>query len=66
MRLRAVFKRPVTLSRVKYQYIATGRIATGSVAVATVGGRPLFSASLNGATGKARIFVAPSDCVTNP
>jgi hypothetical protein len=67
VRLRAVFKRPVTLRRTKGMLVANGTIATGYVAVATLPGRrPLVFASVNDATGKARLFVAGSRCVPNP
>jgi hypothetical protein len=67
VRLRAVFKRPVTLRRTEGTLTASGRIATGYLAVATLPGRkPLVFASVNDATGKARLFVAGSRCVPNP
>jgi hypothetical protein len=65
LRVRAVFKRPTRLTRRPgYPWILVwkGDIATGSVAVTTLAGRRLiFFASVNDATGKARIFV-PSGC----
>jgi hypothetical protein len=66
VRVRAVFKRPVTLRRTEGMVVANGTIATGYVAVATLPGRkPLVFASFNDATGKARLFVARSRCVPN-
>jgi hypothetical protein len=63
VRLRAVFTRPVGLRREQRMLIARGRITTGSVAVTTLAGRrPIFFASVNDVTGKARIFVPRSGC----
>jgi hypothetical protein len=65
LRVRAVFKRPTRLTRSPgepWLLEWKGNITTGSVAVTTLAGRRLiFFASLNDATGKARIFV-PSGC----
>jgi hypothetical protein len=67
VRLRAVFTRPVTLRRTQGMLVANGTIATGYLAVATLPGRrPLVFASVNDATGKARLFVSRSSCVPNP
>jgi hypothetical protein len=64
IRLRAVFRRPVVLRRQQETLIATGRIATADLAVATLPGRkPLAFLSVSEVTGKARIFVARSTCV---
>ena len=64
IRVRAVFRRPVRLRRQQETLIATGRIATAYLAVATLPGpKPLAFVSLNDATGKAQIFVARSTCV---
>lgn len=65
IRVRAVFKRPVTFIRnPRYPWLseAKGNIATASLAVTTLRGKPLFFASVNDATGKARIFVPRSGC----
>jgi len=62
IRVRAVFRRPVALRRQEDTFTATGRIATGYLAVATLPGRKsLAFASVNDATGKAQIF-ARSGC----
>jgi hypothetical protein len=67
VRLRAVFKRPVTLRRTEGMLVAHGSIASGYVAVATLPGRkPLVFTSVGDATGKARLFVSRSTCVPNP
>jgi hypothetical protein len=67
IRLRAVFKRPVTPRRAEGMLVAHGSIAAGYVAVATLPGRkPLVFASVGDATGKARLFVSRSTCVPNP
>jgi hypothetical protein len=59
IRLRAVFSRPVTLRREEGLLIARGRIAAGYVAVATLPGRkPIFFASVDESTGRARLFTA--------
>jgi hypothetical protein len=64
IRLRAVFKRPVTLRREEDTLTARGRISAGYLAVATLPSRkPLAFISVSDATGKARIFVARSTCV---
>jgi hypothetical protein len=67
IRLRAVFKRAVTLRRTEGMLVARGSIATGYLAVATLPGRkPLVFASVGNATGKARLLVSRSSCVPNP
>jgi hypothetical protein len=63
IRLRAVFNRAVVLRREEGLLVARGRIAAGYVAVATLPGRkPIFFASVDDSTGKARLFTAPSPC----
>lgn len=66
IRVRAVFKRPVTLTRdprATYRLFARGNIATGQLAVVTAqGSKPIAFASADDATGKAAIFVARSRC----
>jgi hypothetical protein len=66
IRVRAVFARPTRLStdpRSPWQVVARGRIATGSLAVATMPGRkPIFFGSATHAAGTAEAFVAPSRC----
>jgi hypothetical protein len=65
IRVRAVFKRPAAFIRnPRYPWLseAKGNIATASLAVTTPRGKPLFFASVNDATGKARIFVTRSGC----
>lgn len=65
MRVKARFKRPTAFSRDRetpFVIRARGRITTGSLAIASLQGKPLAFASVNGATGKAQIFVAPSRC----
>ena len=66
IRVRAVFERPTAFTvdpRIPHYTFARGDIATGYVAVATVGGRkPISFASVHDATGKAKIFFAPSRC----
>jgi hypothetical protein len=65
IRVRAVFKRPTAFSvdpRLPSETFARGDIATGYLAVATVRRKPIFFGSVHDATGKARIFVAPSRC----
>jgi hypothetical protein len=64
IRVRAVFRRPTRLirdPRDSWLSHAKGNIASGSLAVTTLRGKPLFFASVNDATGKARIFV-PRGC----
>ena len=64
IRLRAVFRRPVTLRRREETFIAAGRIATVYLAVATLPSRrPLALLTVNDETGKASIFVARRGCV---
>lgn len=66
IRVRAVFKRPVTLSRTADEYLARGNIATGTLAVAAAQSRrPIVFASLQDESGKAAVFVARSGCVPN-
>jgi hypothetical protein len=66
IRVRAVFERPTAFTvdpRSPHYTFARGDIATGHVAVATLRGRkPIFFASAHDASGKVRIFVAPSRC----
>jgi hypothetical protein len=67
MRVRANFKRPTGFARdqrfTPSLIFAKGPIATGYLAIATANGRkPLAFASVNDASGKARLFVAPSRC----
>lgn len=68
IRVRAVFKRPTTF-RLRREpgavslRVAPGRIETGTLVVTTLAGRkPIFYASVDDATGKATMFVAPSRC----
>jgi hypothetical protein len=65
IRVRAAFKRLTRLTRTPgepWLSQAKGNIATGSLAVTTLRGKTLFFASVNDATGKARIFIPPSGC----
>jgi hypothetical protein len=66
IRVRAVFTRPARFSpdpRSPGQVVARGRIATGSLAIATMPGRkPVFFGSASDAGGTAQAFVAPSRC----
>ena len=67
MRVRADFKRPNGFARdpgyAASLIFAKGQIATGYLAITTLRGRePVAFASANDATGKARLFVAPSRC----
>jgi hypothetical protein len=63
VRLRAVFSRPVILRRERGYVIATGKIATAYLGVATLPNRkPLAFASITDAPGNARIFAASSAC----
>ena len=66
IRVRAVFERPTRFSpdpRSPWQLVARGKIATGSLAVATMPGRtPFFFASATHAAGTAEAFAAPSRC----
>lgn len=67
IRVRALFRRPAALARdprFRFLSVARGRISTGYLAVTTVRGRkPIAFASVDDATGKARLFVAPSRCI---
>ena len=67
IRVRALFRNPVTLSaapEAKHLAVANGRIATGFLAVTTVASRaPIAFASVDDETGKSKVFVAPSRCV---
>lgn len=66
IRVRALFNRPVRWRPENGSLVATGRIATGYVAVAALPRRkPIFFASVSDASGKASIFVAQSGCVPN-
>jgi hypothetical protein len=66
VRLRAVFARPTTFGsdpRAPFLSVAKGRIRAASLAIATLRGRkPLFFASVQDATGRARVFVARPPC----
>jgi hypothetical protein len=67
MRVRANFKRPTGFARderfAPSVTLAKGPIATAYLAITTVRGRkPLAFASVNDASGRARLFVAPSRC----
>jgi hypothetical protein len=70
IRVRAEFKQPTALrpdSRSPAALIAKGQITTGYLAVTTQRGRkPIVFASAHDATGKARLFVAPSRCRAEP
>ncbi len=69
MRIRAEFRRPTTFTRDRetpWLRRARGRIATAQLAITTLRGRkPIAFASVDGATGKARIFVAPARCTSS-
>jgi hypothetical protein len=66
VRVRAAFKRPTALSRdprAPDAYVARGDISSAYLAATTVAGRkPIFFGSANGATRKARLFIAASRC----
>jgi hypothetical protein len=65
VRVRAVFTRPVALTRepgATYLSSARGRITTASLAVTTVRGRSIVFASVDDATGRARLFTSASRC----
>jgi hypothetical protein len=66
IRVRATFRRPTGFARdplTPSLVRARGTIATGFLVVTTVRGRkPLAFASVNDASGQARLFVAPSRC----
>lgn len=67
IRIRAVFKRPVTLRPAvdaPYLSIATGRLVEGALAVETTNGKRLAFASI-GKSGKTAIFVAKPRCQRN-
>jgi hypothetical protein len=70
IRIRADFKRPTTLRpdpRNPSVLIAKGQITRGYLAVAAERGRkPIVFASAHDASGKARLFVAPSRCRAEP
>ena len=68
IRVRADFKRPTALRRdSRSVLIARGRITTGYLAVTTQRGRKsIVFASAHDASGKARLFVAPSRCRAEP
>ena len=70
VRVRASFRRPTGFSRdplTPSVVLARGRIATGYLSVTALGGRkPFVFASVNDASGKARLFVAPSRCRAGP
>jgi hypothetical protein len=67
IRVRAVFTRPTRFSpdpRSPWQFVARGKIVTGSLAIATMPGRkPLFFGTAAHAAGTAEAFVAPSRCI---
>jgi hypothetical protein len=65
VRIRAVFTRPVALTRdprATYQSVARGRITAASLAVTTVRRKPIVFASVDDATGRARLFTSRSRC----
>ena len=63
VRVRAVFTRPVTLlPRSGGMLSARGTATSGSVAVRTVAGKPVFLGSAVNSTGKAAAFIAPGRC----
>jgi hypothetical protein len=66
IRVRAVFTRPTRFSpdpRSPWHLVARGKIATGSLVIATMPGRkPIFFGSAADADGTAEAFVAPSRC----
>jgi hypothetical protein len=66
IRVRAIFTRPTRFSpdpRSPWQFVARGKIVTGSLAIATMpGGKPLFFGTAAHAAGTAEAFVAPSRC----
>ena len=65
IRIRAVFRNPVTFSPAvdaRYLSIATGRIGDGSLAVTTKSKVPIFFATVDRKSGKASIFVAKPRC----
>ncbi len=66
VRLRAEFRRPVTLARDPkrpWRLVAKGRIDRAAVAVATLSGRrPLMLATANDGTGTGRAVAAASRC----
>lgn len=62
VRVRAVFTRPVSPFGQSGYAIARGTISSGSVAVRTTGGRPIFFGSAQNATSKASAFVARGRC----
>jgi hypothetical protein len=65
IRLRAVFRNPVTFSPSKdarYLNHAEGRIRTGAIMVTTKNKAPIALVSVDDATGKASIWVSPTRC----
>jgi hypothetical protein len=70
IRVRADFRRPTALRpspRSPSHLIAKGQITTGYLAVVTERGRrPIVFASANDASGKVRLFLAPSRCRAEP
>ena len=65
VRVRASFTRPVILRQAagaSYLSSAKGRITAASLAVTTVDGRPIVFASVDDATGEARLFISRSRC----
>jgi hypothetical protein len=66
VRVRAVFKRPVTLGRTRDEFLGRGDMSTATLAVAAVSGRrPIVYASAHDEPARASIFVARSACVPN-
>jgi hypothetical protein len=65
LRVHAEFARPTRLSsdpQLPAGLVARGRISTAYLAVATPRGRPIALTSVNGTSGKARLFTASSRC----
>jgi hypothetical protein len=66
VRIRAVFARPTTFAsdpRAPFLSVAKGRSRAASLAIATLRGRKLlFFASVQDATGRARVFIARPPC----
>jgi hypothetical protein len=68
MRVRAVFRNPVTFGIDPYfpedshLWVARGKIRTASLVVTTKSKKPIALATLKDATGKAAVFTSPSRC----
>ena len=65
LRVRAVFRRPVTLEpdrRARYFLTAYGRMTNASLAVRAANGQPLVYATADDRTGRTTIFTSPSRC----